>query len=95
MKRLTRYLLPVIILIAIVFALGVLGIAGSMLATLGKLVIDFFVKNWDYTIIIIVTSLVTSVICAIVDEYGARNSSSRRNKHTRNYNLRHDTDNDQ
>ena len=95
MKRLTRYLLPVIILIAIVLALGVLGVAGSMLATLGKLVTDFFVKNWDYTIIIVVTSLITSVICAIVDERGEKKSFSRGNKHARNYNSRFDANNQQ
>ncbi len=95
MKRLTRYLLPVIILIATILAIGVLGIAGSLLSTLGDAVIGFFLKNWDYTVIILITSIVTSVICAIVEEHGNKKHHSQSRKHVKNSNQHYDAEGNQ
>lgn len=69
MKRITRYLLPVIILVAVILALAILGLFGEVLATIGSAVTNFFFKHWDYALIIIVTSAVTSLICAWLEEH--------------------------
>ncbi|MBR3613971.1 MAG: hypothetical protein IKL55_02195 [Clostridia bacterium] len=86
MKRITRYLLPVIILVAIIIALAILGVAGGLLATIGNAVTGFFFKHWDYTLIILITSTVTSLICAWLDEKGIRGSIFKRSRKNKSHN---------
>lgn len=68
MKRFTRNLLPVIILVALIIALAALGLIGELLASVGNFVIKFFVKNWDYALVAVIASVLTSLICTWLDD---------------------------
>ena len=69
MKRITRYLLPVIILVAAILLIAVLGLLGEVFTTIASAVMGFFFKHWDYALIILVTSVVTSLICAWLEDH--------------------------